>query len=342
MTLAIAYERLLYCGRFHEVGVNAPGLVRLVLKADTFTVDVLPALGGKIASIRKNGIELLQQPLLPYAPRTLETAFEDSDASGFDECLPSVSACEIDTPPGKVAIPDHGEFWRLPCEVQSQTQQEVHLSASGTILPLRFERNVRIESDSPQARSDTLRIDYKVENTGQTELHYGWSAHPLFAVDPGDRILLPDSVREVTVEGSARNRLGSKGTVHSWPNTKLGCGEMAELDRAGNVSDDIGDKIYTAAPPEGWCAIARSGTDARVGLRVQVEFDPALSPFLGLWLCYGGWPEGRAKRQCCVALEPCTAPEDSLAAAIADGWARTLVPGQCDLWWMRIVTTVVS
>jgi len=316
--------------------------VRLLLKADTFAVDVLPALGGKVASVRKNGIELLQQPLLPYAPRTLTTPFEDSDASGFDECLPSVSACEIDTPSGKVGIPDHGEFWRLPCTVESQTQHEIHLTSTGTVLPLRFERRLCIESYSPHTGADTLRIDYRVENVGQTDLHYAWSAHPLFAIDPGDRILLPASVTEVKVEGSARNRLGSKGAVHSWPTARLASGEMIELDRVSNVSDNIGDKIYTAAPPEGWCAIERWSAGLSVGLRVQVEFDPDLSPFLGLWLCYGGWPEGRANRQYCVALEPCTAPVDSLATAMAGGWARKLVPGQCDLWWMRIVTTVVS
>jgi galactose mutarotase-like enzyme len=342
MTLAIACERLLYCGRFNEVSVNASGVVRLVLKTDTFAVDVLPALGGKVASMRKNGIELLQQPLLPYAPRTLTTAFEDSDASGFDECLPSVSACEIETPSGKVDVPDHGEFWRLPCEVQSQTQHEIRLASIGTVLPLSFERRLRIESDSLHAGVDTLHIDYKVENVGRTDLHYAWSAHPLFAVDPGDRVVLPPSVSQVMVEGSARNRLGSKGAIHSWPNGRLASGETVALDHVGNVSDDIGDKVYVSAPPEGWCAIARTGIDTHGGLRVQVEFDPALSPFLGLWICYGGWPEGRTKRQYCVALEPCTAPVDSLASAMESGQARMLAPGQCDLWWMRIVTTVVS
>ncbi len=342
MVLAIACDRLLYCGRFDEVIVGATGVVRLALKTDTFAVDVLPALGGKIASIRKNGIELLQQPLLPYALRTLTTSFEDSDASGFDECLPSVSACEIDTPSGKVAIPDHGEFWRLPCEIESQSQREIHLTSCGTVLPLRFERRLSIESDSPHIGADTLRIDYRIENVGQTDLHYAWSAHPLFAIDPGDRILLPPSVSEVKVEASARNRLGSKGAVHSWPNARLASGGTVALDRVGNVSDDIGDKIYTSAPQEGWCAIVRAGSGTPGGLRVQVEFDPVLSPFLGLWLCYGGWPESRAKRQYCAAIEPCTAPVDSLATAIAGGWARTLAPRQYDVWWMRIVTTVVS
>jgi galactose mutarotase-like enzyme len=311
--------------------------LRLLLKADTLAVDAIPALGGKIASMRKNGIELLQQPLKPYAPRTLLTAFEDSDASGFDECLPSVSACEIGTVAGTIAIPDHGEFWRLPWTVESQTQTEVRLTAAGSVLPLRFTKALRVSSE-PEIGTDTLHINYQLENTGPAPLHYAWSAHPLFAVDPNDRILLPASVTEVRVEGSAHDRLGLNGAVHSWPAAKLPTGERIELDRAGNVSDNIGDKLYAAAPPEGWCAIERR----RAGLRVQVEFDPALSPFLGLWLCYGGWPEGHAQRQYCVALEPCTAPVDSLAAAMTSGWAKTLAPGQCDLWWMRVVTAVVS
>jgi galactose mutarotase-like enzyme len=311
--------------------VTDPAIVPLVLKADTVTVNVLPALGGKIASMRKNGIELLQQPLLPYALRSATMAFEESDASGFDECLPSVAACEIATPSVMASIPDHGEFWRLPCSVTLQTPQEIHLTATGSSLPLRFDRKLRLEPDS-------LRIEYRVENVGRDEIHYAWSAHPLFAVDPGDQILLPASVTHVKVEGSAHHHLGSPGTVHSWPTTRLASGVQTDLDKAGHVSDNIGDKLYAAAPPEGWCAIERPSA----GLRINVEFDPALSPFLGLWLCYGGWPDKSVHKQYCVALEPCTSPVDSLAAAIAAGQARILAPGQCDFWWMRFVTTVVS
>ena len=57
---------------------------RVILKTDTLSATVLPALGGKIASLQRNGIELLQQPLRPYAARTLTMGFEESDASGLD------------------------------------------------------------------------------------------------------------------------------------------------------------------------------------------------------------------------------------------------------------------
>jgi hypothetical protein len=304
---------------------------RVILKADTLDATILPALGGKIASLKKNGIELLQQPLRSYAPRTLTMGFEESDASGFDECLPSVAACEIESPFGGIAIPDYGEFWRLQCEVDAHSSSAARLSATGTVLPLRLERTLRVTAD-------TLHIDYRLENTGHSELHYIWSAHPLFAIDPGDRILLPSSVNEVQVEGSAHNRLGPRGGIQSWPAVTLADGSTADLSLAGEATDDTGDKVYAVAPTEGWCAIERR----EPGLLVRVEFDPTLSPYLGLWLCYGGWPEGRENRQNCVALEPCTGPADSLATAMAHGWAMSLAPGQSSSWWMRIETSVVS
>ncbi len=319
--------------------MNEPDFARVALKTDTFSVEVLPALGGKVASMRKNGVELLQQPLLPYAHRTLATAFEESDASGFDECMPSVSACDIDGPGGKISIPDHGEFWRLACDVSSSNDTELHLTATGSVLPLRFERKLRLVKDSGRHQPEALHIEYRLENIGQDVIAYAWSAHPLFAVDPGDCVQLPGEVTTVKVEGSAGHRLGSAGSVHPWPFVQLASGELASLDLVGHESDNVGDKLYAAAPlSDGWCAIERKSA----GLRVQVEFDPALTPWLGLWLCYGGWPENRPLRQYCVALEPCTSPVDSLSTAMVSGHARTLAPSQCDFWWMRIVTTVVS
>jgi galactose mutarotase-like enzyme len=303
---------------------------RVILKTDTLTATVLPALGGKIASLQRNGTELLQQPLRPYAARTLTMGFEESDASGFDECLPSVAACAIDTPSGERQIPDHGEFWRLPCTVEAATSNQVKLAAVGLVLPLRFERTVLLDGD-------VLRINYRLENVGPANVPYAWSAHPLFSVDPGDSITLPASVERVTVEGSARSRLGTSGSVHRWPITSLADGSSTSLDIAGRPEEEIGDKLYTRAPGEGWCVLDRK----QAGLRVRVDFDPALSPWLGLWLCYGGWPEGQANRQNCVAIEPCTAPIDSLEAALKSGSASWLTPGQSVSWWMTITASVV-
>lgn len=310
------------------------------MKSDTLRVLVLPAVGGKIASLcwQPANLELLQAPLRPYGPRNLAMGFEESDASGFDECLPSVSACAVKTPHGTtVPVPDHGDFWRLPWEC-TEADGVVRMSAQGVSLPLYFERTLQLVSEGKGGQSEMLAIEYRVTNTGDDAVDYAWSAHPLFAVEPGDRIVLPASVQQVQVEGSAAQRLGDKGAVHTWPHTKSSDGSAVDLSVAGGAGDGVGDKLFAAAPREGWAAIER----VRQGVRIEVSWAPQRTSWMGLWLCYGGWPEGQAQRQQCVAIEPCTAPADSLAEAAAGGWAKKLAPGASDAWWMKIRVAALS
>ena len=298
----------------------------LIMKTDTLRATVIPALGGKIASLRwlPGNLELLQAPLAEYAKRTLTMGFDEGDASGFDECLPSVAACAVKFGSESAEVPDHGDFWRLEWEA-TQEGHTIRMAATGVSLPLRLERVVRLEGD-------TLSLDYRVTNVGEERVPWAWSAHPLFAVDRGDHIDLPRSVNRVEVEGSGHLRLGAKHSSHAWPHTVDDRSNAVDLSVAGGIEDGTGDKLFMPAPAEGWAAVER----VRHGVRVEVEFEPERSPWLGLWLCYGGWPEGKQNRQQCVAIEPCTAPVDSLAEAMAAGQARWLEPGKSEEWPMRI------
>jgi galactose mutarotase-like enzyme len=304
----------------------------LEMQTDTLRATVLPALGGKIASLRwlPGDVELLQQPLAPYALRNLEMGFEESDASGIDECLPSVAGCAVTLPGRVIQVPDHGDFWRLEWEY-TQTGNEMRMAAMGASLPLRLERLLTLDGS-------TLGMAYRVMNVGDAPLEWAWAAHPLLAAERSDRIVLPASVDKVLVEGSGQRRLGKKGTVHGWPVAELSGGKHVDLSVAGGIEDSVGDKLFTRAPAEGWAALER----VKAGVRIEVQFDAKQSPWLGLWLCYGGWPEGKANRQQCVALEPCTAPMDSLAEATAAGLARRLKPGESDEWGMRILVSSIS
>lgn len=292
----------------------------VILTQGPLTLEILPALGAKLSSLRYAGTELLQQPLAPYAPRTREMGFEESDASGFDECLPSVAGCQVETPAGTVTVPDHGDFWRIPWSCEKTGPNEVVLEAQGFSLPLLFRKRVRLEDNA-------VHLLYEVTNTGSTPCSYLWSAHPLFTVDPGDKVVLPPAVKEVHIEGSA-GRL--KGKSCSWPIATTSDGGSVDLSVTGAASDGIGDKLFAATPDAGWCALERP----KINLRLKVEFDSAVTPYLGLWLCYGGWPEGHAARQYCVALEPCMAPADSLA--LGAKWAHPLAPGQSESWPLTI------
>jgi galactose mutarotase-like enzyme len=295
---------------------------RLTLVSESLRVEVAPELGAKITSLWLPDLqqELLQAPLRPYAPRDRAMAFDAGEASGIDECIPTVSPCQL----GSASLPDHGDFWRIPFR-HRRDGDALLLDAEGFSLPLHFQKRLSLQG----AR---LTMAYLLRNTGDAPVQFLWSAHPGFAVEEGDAVLLPPTVAEVTVWHSERARLGTPGRAHSWPHSRDEFGAPIDLSRAGGPDDGVGDKLFAVAPPEGWVALHRR----RLGRQIKVSFDPVENPYVGLWLAYGGWPGGQSRRQHCVALEPCTAPADSLAVAAERGWAKTLPPGADWEWQIAI------
>lgn len=301
----------------------------VLIQAGSCALTSLPLLGGKIASIRLGNLELLQAPLSAYAPRTRTMAFDAGDASGWDECLPSVAECVVRTAAGSARVPDHGDLWRVLWQTADAGTGTATMVGECFSLPLRLGRTITL-SESDQ--SWNLSLQYKVTNTGNYDVPWSWAAHPLFSVEAGDRIVLPDSITELRLEGSGRKRLGPGGTTVSWPIATLANGSRTDLRVAQPPESNIGDKLFagplTAA--ENWCALERP----KAGVRITIRFDPAATPYLGLWICYGGWPDKPGPKQMCVALEPATAPVDSLD--VTGSWSRTLAPGESFEWPMHV------
>jgi hypothetical protein len=87
--------------------------------------------------------------------------------------------------------------------------------------------------------------------------------------------------------------------------------------------------FYTPRLQDGLCGIYREAS-AQV---LEVSFDTKRLPFLGLWLCYGGWPnDGEEPRQYAVALEPTTSPCSTLANAQRTNTAISLEDGEKYDW----------
>jgi galactose mutarotase-like enzyme len=313
----------------------------VLIRAGECNVTALPQFGGKIASIRIGTRELLQTPLAPIAPRAPAMAFDEGDASGWDECLPSVAACQVETEAGPAEIPDHGDLWRVEWERQESGIREqgsedegkngpsVTLVGKCFSLPLEMERRLELSETESGWRLD---FGYSLTNTGEFPVPWSWAAHPLFAVEPGDRIALPPSICSLRLEGSGGGRLGKSGDTVSWPLATHADGSTVDLSIAEAADSGIGDKLF-AGPlerSENWCALQR----VSAGVCIRTTFDTVATPYLGLWICYGGWPERPGQKQVCVALEPSTAPVDSLA--ITGPWSRVLAPGASSSWRMQI------
>ena len=142
------------------------GKENVLIHAGDCSVTILPHLGGKIASIRISGTELLQAPLAPYAPRTQTMAFDAGDASGWDECLPSVAACTVQTAACSAQIPDHGDLWRVAWQPVDRADNAVTLRGACFSLPLQLERAIALGNWTRQPNAWLLRLDYTLTNTG--------------------------------------------------------------------------------------------------------------------------------------------------------------------------------
>ncbi|UWZ85666.1 aldose epimerase family protein [Occallatibacter riparius] len=310
-------------------GISVGSKENVVIQAGGCSIRVLPQFGGKIASIHFRGQELLQAPLAPVASRTHTMPFDAADASGWDECLPSVAACTVKTQAASADVPDHGDLWRVPWTVLDSAPHSVTLSSACFSLPLTLRRRLTIDETKKGAR---ISLDYRLTNTGTAPVPWSWAAHPLFTVAEGDRIILPDSIHTLRLEGSGGNRLGKAGDEIQWPIADLADGFHADLSRAEAPDSGIGDKLFAGPmhPDAAWCVLERPSA----GVRIKVTFDANATPYLGLWICYGGWPERPGPKQVCVAPEPATAPVDSLA--FTGPWSRTLAPGEWSDWPMHV------
>jgi galactose mutarotase-like enzyme len=293
---------------------------RYSLQSGALSIEVLPEEGGRISSLRSlhSGMEFLTQSQRrgAYPQPGFNAAFRDGPCAGIEECLPTVGPCGPETDGGPV--PDHGDFWQLRWNVSSASSTNLHMFSTGFSRAIRFSKELSIDDDS-------LRIIYRVENIGSIAQLFLYACHPLFAVSAGDLIFLPSEVRQVRLDYSRGNRMGSAGTTIAWPESQSGI----RLDIAGSPDAGTAEMFYTARLSEGCCGIYRRAT----GQTLDIRFDPQRLPYLGLWLCYGGWPNGGpGPRQYAVALEPTTSGCNTLLEAQRNGSAVTLHPGSTFDW----------
>jgi galactose mutarotase-like enzyme len=290
------------------------------LKNFELSVEVLPAEGGRISSLKSlhSGMEFLTQSRRGgrYPKAGLDTRFQDGPCAGIEECLPTVGPSGPETEGG--AAPDHGDFWQLPWKLLTASDTYASMTMVGFSRTLRFSKQLTLEHN-------TLRVGYTVENAGSTAQSFLYACHPLFAVSAGDRVLLPSEIRQLRLDYSKGDRLGASGSIIPWPTTKSG----VHLDVTLGPEARTAEMFYTPRLQEGLCGIYRE-TSAQV---LEVSFDTERLPFLGLWLCYGGWPsDGEEPRQYAVALEPTTSPCNDLANAQRTNTAISLEAGETYDW----------
>jgi hypothetical protein len=304
-------------------------LPAVMLREHDLEITVIPSLGGKISSIRWGGRELLaRNPYKALQPARYAAPYADYDASGFDECLPTIGPCRYPEHPWRgVELPDHGEFWSLPWTCQEESGG-LHLKAHGVRIPYVFEKWIRIE------RPGVVDLHYSLRNETPFDIRYLWSSHPLLAPQPGMRICLPEDVK-VRVDWSKDGRLGELLDEHAWPETVDSRGNPVDLSLILPEQARLVDKLYTTRLSQGWCALY----EPVGGAYTAFLFSPREIPYVGLSINLGGWPvdeTGEKPGYYNLGLEPCNGYPDRLDIAIQKGDCPTLKAGTSHEWDLQL------
>ena len=290
-------------------------------------VDLVPALGGKLSSLRdlRTGREWLwRSDQLPWRQLPYGTSYvEQADTGGWDECFPTVAACRY--PGQNLELPDHGEVWSSAWETAVEPVADgvtVTTVAYGKQLTYRFTRVLTLKGGA-----DRLQLDYTVDEVGQ-DLDVIWSAHPLFRIESGMSVALPDDavLRVFSVDAGEL-----PAEPLRWPFVLQGASGPVDLATLPGPEAGVAFKVWTEPLSEGWAELrARDG-------RLRFSFDVAEVPQVGLWLNAGGWSGTGGEPYWNLALEPCIGAQDSLQEAVeVHDFYRRIPAGSTAHWSLGV------
>lgn len=293
----------------------------------SLTLTVIPALGGKISSLRdtRNGREWLwHNPRLPYRTFPHGSGYVEADTGGWDECFPTVDACQYPTQPWSgAAIQDHGELWSQQPSFEVEDEGDMIVLRTrwqGIALPYRFERTIGLAPKSAR-----LRFDYAVHNTSDHQMPVIWAAHPLMAIEPGMRLLVPDGARfnatAVFPQGALRSRRGL-----SFP-LQVGEMDLSVLPKACGVAL----KLWSDRLDDGWATLQANDGEFRL------RWNAGEYTQLALWLNLGAGSGVPGEPYYNLGLEPCIGAQDAVDTAVEnENLFLNLSPHGEWRWWLEV------
>lgn len=279
-------------------------LKTLSLKNNHLELSLIPDLGGKITSLRKRGSAhewLWHSEELFYRHPTKQSEYHTTNLGGIDDCLPSVKP-QVPTqsmrkPSGErfdltgLTYSDHGEIWRLPASLVNRGPQHLTTEVVLTEMPLIFERTVTLNHSC-------VEFAYKLTNTSQRVIPFIWSAHPLFRIEPGDRIEMQPIPRALRID-CVKNLPGcEENALFAWPEISPGI----TLEQPPIAASH---PYYTKLFFESGIRNAATLVHAKSSERLTMRWWNKDCPYFGLWLTAGEW-NGHTH----VAFEPTNYPSD--------------------------------
>jgi galactose mutarotase-like enzyme len=294
---------------------------------------VLPELGAKIVSLRdlRSRREWLwTSDRVPLARHSYGVSYvENADTGGWDECFPTVAACEYPLEPHRGAsLPDHGDLWAQAWSSKIERRPDridIVTSCSAIALPCEFTRTLSLRAGVAQ-----LELRYELHNNASHEVAFIWSAHPLLRIEPGMVLEFPTSARFNVYSATPATHLPKRHGLH-WPMFVRSAGRDVLIDPLPGPEAGVAFKVWSEPLAEGWARlIANDGS-------LQLRFDVAEIPQIALWLNAGGWTGIGGEPYYNIALEPCIGAQDSLAEAVTHYRQYAIVrPGGTRRWALTV------
>lgn len=298
-------------------------LEAVVLTNGDIRATVLPRLGAKIISVVDLGSarELVwRDPNRSVGELDADALYGDGDASGIDDCFPTVDACEVDG----ISLQDHGCVWSRSWSWR-QREDVVDFDIEGTFGRGGSEFMLR---RTMSMHGHRLRLDYRLTNTGDACIEYQWTGHPLFRADPDMRILLP-------VDSQMRTAFATGGRIDldpawwRWPKLPARGGEKIDAREVTSWTVGANEK-YWAVNGADFCRLRYPESNEEL----VIAYDRRVLPSIAVCVNYGGWPPKNPGYW--IAVEPSTSPHDSLATTIACSRERRLQSGKSHSWWWSL------
>jgi hypothetical protein len=241
-----------------------------------------------LTSLRYAGQQLLTTAPSRFRPPQADYGrYETRAVYGYDDCFPTVDACEV----AGWSIPDHGELCWLPWECWSG-DDHLCFRCESRKLRAAFHRCLKFSEGS-------LGWQFEVTNSGAAALPFVHVMHALMPVGEIVGIRLPEFSR--AVDEASGQAVGIVGP------TELAAYLLA-LERGKAAMLLLHD-----ARPGGITVSFRSG------IRLEIDYPREVFPTLGIWWNNHGYPDEEGCRRAECAFEPIPGRWSSLAASLRDG-----------------------
>lgn len=308
------------------------GLKSVVLENAGLRAEWIPSYGGKMVSLRTKKPpqvhELLyQSPLRSLIRPHFEADFASFDTSGFDECFPSIDNCEVTVTKNNnlesVTVPDHGEVWSLPWQLEVKSHNQLQFSISSPLMQYRLTKTITLERDE-------IIMNYDLHLTGDiTKMPFLWTPHALFSYQRDTSLIIPDHLNAIRSVCSV-GRLEDQERLYEYPkmnDSKVGSWDASTFD---DKDEGLCEKFYFSRQLRSydWFGFCDDrGT-------VLMNVDANIVPYLGIWKNQGAHNATHN-----FALEPCSGIYDSAENAQLNGTVAYVTKEKNVQWFLKIKVT---